>query len=126
MPAYETHGFQPPAPVAFIEVGSQQSGQVVSQVPMLLDTGADVTLLPRLPLEELLQSVPSTGQYELESFDGTKSSATAVKLEVEFLGKKFRGQFLLTEGSVGVIGRNILNLLRLTFDGPGLNWQENR
>jgi hypothetical protein len=126
MPAYEANGFQPPAPVAFVEVCSQQSDHTISRVPMLLDTGADVTLLPRLPLEELLQSVASTGQYNLESFDGTKSSATAVKLEVVFLRKKFRGQFLLVEGSVGVIGRNVLNLLRLTFDGPGLNWQEHR
>jgi predicted aspartyl protease len=124
MSAYETNGFQPPAPIAFVEVGSQQSGITISRVPMLLDTGADVTLLPRLPLEELLKSVVSTGQYDLESFDGTKSSATAAKLEIDFLGKKFRGQFLLAEGSVGVIGRNVLNLLRLTFDGPALNWQE--
>jgi predicted aspartyl protease len=126
MPAYETNGFQPPAPVAFVEVGSQQSDQTISQVPMLLDTGADVTLLPRMPLEELLKSVVSTGQYDLESFDGTKSSATAVKLEIGFLGKKFRGQYLLVEGSVGVIGRNVLNLLRLIFDGPAMSWQENR
>ena len=35
---------------------------------------------------------------------------------------RFRGQFLVTDASPGILGRNILNLLVLTLDGPGLAW----
>jgi len=40
------------------------------------------------------------------------------ELQVEFLRFRFRGRFLLGESEYGVVGRNILNLLVLTLDGP--------
>jgi predicted aspartyl protease len=97
---------------------------VIQQVPMLLDTGADVTLLPRSHVESL--APPGAEQYELEAFDGTRSTAPAITAEVEFLGKSFRGQFLLTDNWYGVLGRNVLNNLSLLFDGPARNWTEAR
>jgi len=33
---------------------------------------------------------------------------------------------LLTDAEVGVIGRDILNHLRLLLDGPAMNWEEHR
>jgi hypothetical protein len=47
MRAYDATRFDPPAPLALITVKSDQHGIVIHDVPMLLDTGADVTLLPR-------------------------------------------------------------------------------
>ena len=91
---------------------------------MLLDTGADVTLLPRSLVLALIS--PDAKQYELEAFDGTKSTAPAIDAESSFLGKSFRGQFLLTGGWHGILGRNILNNLSLLFDGPSRNWAEQR
>ena len=41
---------------------------------------------------------------------------------VEFHRYRFRGQFLVTDASHGILGRNILNLLVLRLDGPGLSW----
>ena len=40
---------------------------------MLLDTGADVSLLPRSHFQSL--TLPDAQQYELEAFDGTRSTA---------------------------------------------------
>jgi hypothetical protein len=98
----------------------------VSNVPMLMDSGADVSLLPREILAAILGDTSGVPQYELEAFDGTKSMAQSVQLELEFLGKKFRGQFLLIDGRVGILGRNILNLLSLYLDGPALTWTESK
>ena len=91
---------------------------------MLLDTGADVTLLPRTAVEPLLSDLTDLPSYKLIGFDGNRSTAQAVNLEIRFNKKLFRGQFLLTDEPHGVLGRNILNSLSLHFDGPTLTWKE--
>lgn len=101
-----------------------QRGIMIPDVPMLLDTGADVSLLPRAHVAALVS--PGAAQYELEAFDGTKSTAPAVTVELQFLGKSFRGQFLLIDSWHGVLGRNVLNNLSLLFDGPSQKWMEPR
>lgn len=124
MQAYDSARFDPPAPVALVVVQSVQLGIVVRDVPMLLDTGADVSLLPRSQLAPLVS--PDARQYELEAFDGTRSTAPAVTADLQFLGKSFRGQFLLIDNWYGVLGRNVLNNLSLLFDGPSGQWTEHR
>ena len=124
MQAYDAARFDPPAPLAFVIVKSEQLGVVIQDVPMLLDTGADVSLLPHAYVASL--ALPNAKEYELEAFDGTKSTAPAVTAELQFLGKSFRGQFLLVKGWHGVLGRNILNNLSLLFDGPSRKWTEQR
>lgn len=124
MQAYEAVRFDPPAPLASVLLKSEQLGIVIQDVPMLLDTGADVSLLPRSVAAPFV--APDAKHYELESFDGTKTSARAVIAELHFLGKTFRGQFLLIDGWHGILGRNILNNLSLVFDGPSQNWTEHR
>jgi predicted aspartyl protease len=121
MQAYDAR-FHPPAPIAMVVVKSHQLGVMVDDVPMLLDTGADVSLLPREQLSRLL--TPDARQYELESFDGTRSTAPVVSAELQLLGKSFRGQFLLIDGGHGVLGRNVLNHLSVVFDGPSGQWSE--
>jgi len=93
---------------------------------MLIDTGADVSLLPREPIAQLIDSALSGDQYELEGFDGTRSLAPAVRLELRFLGRVFRGQFLIVDQSHGILGRNVLNAIPLLLDGPNLSWDENQ
>ena len=63
------------ASVAQVMLRNPRSGATVSDVLLLLDTGVDITLLPRTAVEQL--GVPLlTGQcYELMGFDGSKSSA---------------------------------------------------
>jgi hypothetical protein len=97
---------------------------VIHDVPMLLDTGADVSLLPRSYVGPLTSA--DAAQYELEGFDGTKSTAPAVTAELQLLGKSFRGQFLVTDAWYGILGRNVLNNLSLVFDGPSRTWMERR
>ena len=66
-----------------------------------------------------------TGErYQLVGFDGTLSESEAVRADLIFLNKKFRGRYLLIEAEHGVLGRDVLNHLKLLLDGPGSNWQE--
>ena len=47
MQEYDAARFDPPAPLAHVTVKSERGAFVIHGVPMLLDTGADVSLLPR-------------------------------------------------------------------------------
>ena len=62
---------------------------------MLLDSGADVTLLPQTAVEQLgVLPIPEQ-RYDLVGFDGTTSSAQVAELEMVFLNRIFRGRFFV-------------------------------
>ena len=126
MPAYDRTSFHPPAPLAQVNVRSSLSGKSVDDVKLLIDTGADVSLLPRESVSSRVETEEVGNQYELEGFDGTKSMATAVHLELHFLGRLYRGQFLIVDQECGILGRNILNTTALLMDGPNLTWSKQR
>jgi hypothetical protein len=121
---YDGARFDPPAPLALVTLYNPASGQMWTNVPMLLDTGADVSLIPHVALDRLnLHPLPDK-QFELVSFEGTASLASAVQLELSFLDRTFRGQFLLIDQEWGIPGRNVLNAVSVLLDGPQLNWRE--
>ena len=120
MPAYDENLYSPPAPVVSATLRNPESGATCEGVLLLIDSGADVTLLPRLAVAEL--GIRSSGTYELMSFDGTTSSADAVRADLVFLDKTFKGQFLLVDQEVGIVGRDVLNRVALLLDGPRLTW----
>lgn len=123
MTPYDDRLFIPPAPVARVVVRHPDREQRIGDVAMLIDSGADATLLPRSAPTSL--GLEGTGErYQLVGFDGTISESEAVLASLAFLRRNFRGRYLLTEAEVGVIGRDIMNHLRLLFDGPALHWEE--
>ncbi len=91
MLAYDTTRFQPPAPIAHVTLRSHETGAAVPDVPMLLDTGADVTLIPRSALQALGAAIVSESSYELVGFDGHTSFAPVLQLELVFCRRTFRG-----------------------------------
>jgi hypothetical protein len=123
MPDYDAMHFSPPAPVALMTFRNPENGKVRADVVMLLDTGADVTLLPQSIAEDLGMDYSANG-YELSGFEGHRSTVHAVRAEMVFLGLTFRGQFLIIEQDLGIIGRNVLNTASLNFDGPKLSWEK--
>jgi hypothetical protein len=126
MPVYDTELFNPPAPLAQVTLRNPANGSILSNVLMLLDFGADVTLIPQACMEPLGAVAIPDKYYELESFEGSISLSSVVRLELKFLERTFRGQFLLVDKKWGVMGRNILNAISLLMDGPHLMWKEQR
>lgn len=125
MPPYDDRLFAPPAPVLNARLRNPQSGIIISDVSLLIDTGADVTLLPLGAVSAA--GIEQTGEsYELLAFDGRSSPIGAVRAELLMLGRTFRGQFLVIDQTVGILGRNILNALALLLDGPHQTWSEHR
>jgi hypothetical protein len=91
---------------------------------MLIDTGADITMVPSDLVKQLGISIDPNQTFELMGFDGTKNVATAVKFDLLFLGRAFKGRFFLLEEDTGILGRDVLSHLSLLFDGPHLTWSE--
>ena len=126
MPEYDAENFDPPAPVAYVTLRNPATGAFIENVPMLMDTGADATVLSRSYVEKLGVKPHGDKVYETVGFNGQSSVINMAELELEFLGRKFKGQFLLIDQPVGYLGRNILNYLRIVFDGIQKKWEEKK
>lgn len=127
MPAYNRELFpQQPAPFANVTLRNPASGAIAADILMLIDSGADATLLPQAAVERIGVTVDPGSAYELEAFDGTRSIAHAVHLDLLFLRRNFKGRFLLIHQEWGILGRDVLNNVTLVLDGPGLSWDELR
>jgi hypothetical protein len=123
MPAYDYKLFNPPAPLAKVILRRIDGGRSCPDVPMLIDTGSDVTLLPEYSVQQLGIDLESEERYELMAFDGSLSPAHVVYVDLLFLHRTFKGRFLLIDQDYGILGRNILNNLPLLLNGPQLNWE---
>lgn len=124
MPNYDATQYSPPAPVTEVTLMSTQTATSVTGVMLLIDSGADVTLIPRAAFQKMGLSVQPDDLVELAGFDGARSFAQAVTLDVLFLNRKYRGRYLLCDAAHGVLGRDVLNHLKLVFDGPLAQWSQ--
>ncbi len=124
MPPYDASHFAPPAPLARVTLRHVHTGATVTDVELLVDTGADITLLPRTAVERLGVAPLVDQQYALRGFDGNTSVAPVVVLDMIFLRRAFRGRYLLIEAERGIVGRDILNHVIVLLDGPQQQWSE--
>ena len=122
MPSYDVLQHEPPAPVASVTLRNPDNATMIADHVLLMDTGADVTLLPRTIAEQLSVQLVADVQYELAAFDGTRSLVPVAVVDLIWVNRVFRGRYLLIDATEGVLGRDVLNHLTLLFDGPGQQW----
>lgn len=118
--------YSPPAPIATIKLRNAETLETIAGVPMFLDTGSDITILPEAFCNKIGVEVSDSEFLTLESFDGKESVAFYVWLEFIFLNKLFRGNFLGYDHKEGIVGRDILNEFSILFDGQNLAWNEQK
>lgn len=118
MPSYDALRYDPPAPIALVNLRAG-NGATVSDVLLLLDTGADITLLPRSAIARLGITPDPALTYELVGFDGSRGTTQAVDLDMIFLQKAFRGRYLLIDDDRGILGRDVLAGVTILLNGPG-------
>ena len=126
MPTYDFNLFDPPATLARVSRRALHNGNTVADVPMLIDSGADLTLIPKIVVDELRLDLDPNETFELTGFGGHRSVGKSVQLDLLFLGRTFRGRFVVINSESGILGRNVLNNLALLLDGPRLSWQEQK
>lgn len=117
-----SENYNPPAPLARVKLRNPETLETIRDVPMLLDTGADLTLLPKSFCDEIGVKVSETESLELVGFNETTMVAFYITLDFIFLNKIFRGKFLVYDQDEGIIGRDILNKFSIVFDGENLEW----
>ena len=89
-----------------------------------MDSGSDLTLSPERSINELNLELDQNESYELTGFDGHSSAAKSVQLDLVFLGRTFKGRFIVINSETGILGRNVLNHFSLVLDGPRLSWDQ--
>ena len=60
--------------------------------------------------------------YSLTTYNGDLVYRDRTRLALRLLHYTFRGDYLVDDVTVGVLGRNVLNALVITVDGPHLSW----
>jgi hypothetical protein len=126
MPAYDSNLFDPPAPVAVVSIRDPSGGSSVPHVPMLIDLGSDVSLVPRTSFDELNLEIDPNAGYELEGFDGRRTMAQVAQLDLIFVEKAFRGKYVIIDSNMGILGRDVLNHVAVLLDSPRLSWHEQK
>lgn len=126
MPAYDSDLFDPPAPVALVSIRDPASGNAVHDVPMLIDSGSDITLIPRTSIDELELEIDPNAGYELQGFDGHSTVAQTVTVDLIFVKRTLRGKYVIVNSGMGILGRDVLNHVAILLDGPQLSWQEQK
>ena len=62
---YNSELFNPPAPIAYVTLRNSEKSIEITNVPMLIDTGADATLLPQIFVEKIGVDFSSEEFFEL-------------------------------------------------------------
>lgn len=115
--------FDPPAPIAEIVLRNTQTGERSGKIKMLLDTGADISLLP-LKTTEQIKIEATTDTVNLFGFDESQSVAKIYHLQIIFLGKRISGNVCAIKDEIGILGRDVINDFSILFDGINSEWKE--
>lgn len=110
--------YYPPAPVLEIRLGLP--GELFSVGPLiaLLDTGADATIVPTRHLRPL--EAPIADHRNLRGLRGDRSAVFTYRLDIEVAGLRLPSIEVVADavGDEVIVGRDVLNRLRITLDGP--------
>jgi predicted aspartyl protease len=111
----------PPAPVLKVSIAIPEESSTTREFSALVDTGSDGTLVPTSILDDF--DLPISYMTNVRShFGESLHSAPVYKVDlilfnsvrlpsIEIVGDDFGDRIIL--------GRNVLNLLKLNLDGPG-------
>lgn len=109
---------RPPAPVIPVTVSSPDGARSLGGIEALLDTGADQTILPLSLAAQL--NPPVVGQVAARGFGGQPYLLDVYRVLVEVPGVV--STLLDVPAHSGesyiLLGRDVLNQFRVTFDGP--------
>jgi|DewCreStandDraft_1066081.scaffolds.fasta_scaffold00494_44 hypothetical protein len=105
----------PPAPVLPLRVGAPGADPVVA-APALVDSGADLTVLP----EELVRMLrlPQIGEVTVRGVEGVARRVPVYAAEVEVVGGIRRIVEVVGIRANALLGRDVLNGMVITLDGP--------
>lgn len=111
---------QPPAPFTRVTLRNTVDGTEVRDLPAQLDTAADRTVLPLELVQRL--NLSSIGELRIFGIGGADQHWNLHAVEIDWHGlglHKFEVLAVDHEPWI-LLGRDVLNFLRITLDGPNL------
>lgn len=107
---------RPPAPILRAPVRLSAGGPQ-TEIEFFVDTGADFSCLPASAVMSNSAS-PLGPAKRFRRGDGSFGTLSTVWATVELLNQSIDGYCAVTNDSVGLLGRDILQHFKLTLDGP--------
>ncbi len=109
---------EPPAPFVHATIQPPHRSRAVSDVPALLDTAADISVIPASIVDRL--GLVPLGEVPIGGFDGRVSRVLTYLVELtmrQFQPRVIRVVASRDEPCV-LLGRDFLNAYRILLDGP--------
>jgi predicted aspartyl protease len=115
--AYDA-AYEPIFPAAPVVLRNSEEGLRTEKVQALVDTGSDGSLVPITYLEQIL--APPMTDTHIRSHWGEWRSAQLFAVDIELGSLRLPDVFVVgdEQGTEIVLGRNVLNKLRVLLDGP--------
>jgi predicted aspartyl protease len=114
--------FDPPAPFMAIVIAASNDSERWSSVGALLDTGAEVSIIPRQTVYEL--ELSPYAEMIIEAFDGRRQRVDLYAVALEVAGTRlFPVRAVAYSTSYALLGRDVLNRFLTTLDGPHLSFE---
>lgn len=110
---------QPPAPFIYVTVGAPNHRTERENIPVLIDTGADITAIPidlvtDLGLIKFSEIVAGGFRHGAEPVDTFLVTLQIHNWTIDAV------EVVLSDDNYGIFGRDVLNQFLITLDGPDL------
>lgn len=114
--------FDPPAPFIDIIIVASNDSRVRRSTGALLDTGAEVSVIPPQIIHELELS-PYT-EMIIEAFDGRRQRVNLYAVTLKVAGTRLSPvRAVAYPTGYAILGRDVLNRFLTTLDGPRLSFE---
>lgn len=110
--------YYPPMPVLSMRLGYPAETLLSERFPAIIDTGADITLVPLSLLDDI--AAPMVTKTHIRSQWGERRTVTVFAVDIEIAGLRLPSIEVIGDerGREIVLGRNVLNKLKLLLNGP--------
>lgn len=113
-------GYFPPVPVVQVRFSTPEWNLFTNPIEAIIDTGADGTFVPIRYLREIQASVE--GNTYVRSQWGERRQANLYLVDIEVATLTLPGIWVVEDNQSEeiILGRNVLNHLRILLNGPSM------
>lgn len=127
--------YDPPLPTCEITISTNFAGKIgkkkeaSTKVKMMIDSGADISNIPKGAVNELERRLGTRLPYEFQQvldFNGKESTHKLYNLTLLIQNSGFKDELLLDfieiDDKDGILGRDVINRYSIHLDGCKLTW----